>query len=315
MITVITPTNNSESFICDLLNSLNEQTFKQFELYVIDDHSEDNTTDVISSYNCQFPVKIFESLSEGPGSARNLGLMKSKKKYVTFIDSDDTVHKKYLEYLVALATETNADIVESLYRSTDFNEKTLNIPKLTSYLSNESRVIQLLGGSFSRIACGKLYKRSLLTTSSINFSEDIRNGEDHIFSLRAYNTARSFQTVYRYLYNWRRREDSLTKKNINEKTITDFLYVNSTKFQFISELENHDLYFEAWAIRFFQEVKVLAKEIEDKVGKGSDAKNLLKYLHSEIVACDYYPLIENFIINHSPETIKSFEKLNTHKGF
>ena len=90
-ISIITPTYNAEKFISDTIESVKNQTFKEYEHIFIDDCSKDNTVNIIESYaNSDDRIKLIK-LTENSGAAvaRNTGLSKASAKYIAFLDSDD----------------------------------------------------------------------------------------------------------------------------------------------------------------------------------------------------------------------------------
>jgi glycosyltransferase involved in cell wall biosynthesis len=86
LFSVIIPTFNRQSYIGKTLESALDQSFKDYEIIVVDDGSEDRTLDIVKKY----PVKkIFQQSNSGPGAARNLGTKHAEGKYLAFLDSDD----------------------------------------------------------------------------------------------------------------------------------------------------------------------------------------------------------------------------------
>lgn len=99
-ISVIIPTYNEEKSIKDCLDSLNEQTFKEYEILVIDDGSTDKTVEIINSFlDAQHSLKLLQQKHLGPGIARNLGAENAKGEILVFVDSDMTFEKDFLEKL------------------------------------------------------------------------------------------------------------------------------------------------------------------------------------------------------------------------
>lgn len=100
MVSIIVPTYNYEKYICDAVDSILNQTFKDFEIIVVDDGSTDDTYKVLEKYDDRI-VYLYQENS-GPASARNLGIKKSKGKYICFLDADDMFLPNKLEKQVAL---------------------------------------------------------------------------------------------------------------------------------------------------------------------------------------------------------------------
>lgn len=94
-VSVIIPTYNSAQYLIAAVESVLAQTFKDFEILVIDDGSTDNTSEVVK----QFPasVRYIKQKNQGVSVARNNGIKESRGKYVSFLDADDTWFPTKLE--------------------------------------------------------------------------------------------------------------------------------------------------------------------------------------------------------------------------
>jgi glycosyltransferase involved in cell wall biosynthesis len=94
-ISVIIPTYNRESFIARAIESVLTQTYKDYEIIVVDDGSTDKTKDKVSQYGDR--VRYMYQQNLGPSAGRNLGIRNAKGKYVAFCDSDDRFLPEKLE--------------------------------------------------------------------------------------------------------------------------------------------------------------------------------------------------------------------------
>lgn len=86
-VSIIIPVYNSEHFIKDTLDSVFKQTYKDFEVIVVDDGSTDSTYSLLKRYGNR--IVLLRKQNGGPASARNLGIKHSTGKYICFLDSDD----------------------------------------------------------------------------------------------------------------------------------------------------------------------------------------------------------------------------------
>src|SRR6478752_1652088 len=91
LVSIITPSHNSEKFIAQTIQSVVEQTHKNWELIIVDDCSSDDTKSFISSIAAVEPrIKFFPLHKNiGPAKARNIGIEHASGKYMTFLDADD----------------------------------------------------------------------------------------------------------------------------------------------------------------------------------------------------------------------------------
>lgn len=94
-VSVIIPTYNCSQYICEAIDSVLMQTYKDLEIIVIDDGSTDDTLSILKTYENK--ISIISQVNNGPSSARNLGISKARGDYIAFLDSDDTWLKNKLE--------------------------------------------------------------------------------------------------------------------------------------------------------------------------------------------------------------------------
>ena len=96
LVSVIIPTYNNFSFIRRAINSVFNQTWKDFEIIVVDDGSTDRTRNIIQEFENN--IVYLKQENKGPASARNRGLKIAKGKYVVFLDADDEFLPDKLSY-------------------------------------------------------------------------------------------------------------------------------------------------------------------------------------------------------------------------
>lgn len=91
------PAYNAEKYIVDSIESVLSQTYKNWELLIVDDNSTDNTENIVKFYLGDPRIRLFKNTKNlGPAKSRNLGLDNAKGDYITFLDSDDFIHKDKL---------------------------------------------------------------------------------------------------------------------------------------------------------------------------------------------------------------------------
>lgn len=90
-VTVVMPAYNSSEYLRESIESVLAQTFKDFELLVIDDGSIDNTPQIVRSYmKRDSRVKLISQTNQGVSATRNRGISLASSEYIAFIDADDT---------------------------------------------------------------------------------------------------------------------------------------------------------------------------------------------------------------------------------
>ncbi len=103
---IIVPVYNVEKYIKKCLDSIFDQTFKDFEVIVVNDGTKDNSMDIVKKYD----VKIVEQTNQGLSEARNNGVKKATGQYLIFIDSDDYIERELLERING-SLDNNPDLV------------------------------------------------------------------------------------------------------------------------------------------------------------------------------------------------------------
>ena len=112
LVSVIIPVYNAEKYISSTLESLRRQTFREFEVLIIDDGSTDNSTSICNQYVLEDNrFKLIRKINGGVSSARNIGLNQARGKYIYFMDSDDWVENTLLEVCLKPLEELNVDMV------------------------------------------------------------------------------------------------------------------------------------------------------------------------------------------------------------
>ena len=123
LVSIIIPTYNRAEDLKRALQSVFDQTFTDWEVVVVDNHSIDNTDSLIESFNDP-KIRLFKIYNEGViAASRNLGLKHALGEYVAFLDSDDWWHPQKLEVSLKYL-ELGADVVyHSLFRVKKTNQK------------------------------------------------------------------------------------------------------------------------------------------------------------------------------------------------
>jgi glycosyltransferase involved in cell wall biosynthesis len=118
MISIITPCFNSELFIDRAINSVLAQTYKDWELILVNNNSTDKTLDILNSYQDRYPerIRVFNETKKGAPAARNKGLKEAKGVWIQFLDADDEILPNKLTGQIELADKLHAGIVASPYR-------------------------------------------------------------------------------------------------------------------------------------------------------------------------------------------------------
>ncbi len=107
MISVVIPVYNAEKTIRETIDSVMSQTFKDYEIILVDDNSRDKSLKMISDYIEDHPcIRVFANVQNyGPGKCRNIGIAAAKGEYIAFLDADDKWKEDKLEKQLELAKD------------------------------------------------------------------------------------------------------------------------------------------------------------------------------------------------------------------
>lgn len=164
-ISIIVPVYNVEKYLNKCVDSILNQTFKEFELILVDDGSPDNSGAICDQYaKKDSRVKVIHKENGGLSSARNAGIEVAQGKYLGFIDSDDYIAEDMYELLYNNIIKEDADLsicgIYDVYEEKEVVEKE-RIKKTVSAL--EAMILIFEGNNISVHAVNKLYKRELFS--------------------------------------------------------------------------------------------------------------------------------------------------------
>lgn len=126
LVSIIMPSYNTENFIVDTINSVLNQTYKNWELIIVDDCSTDNTMDIFKQFNDD-RIKICQNeKNSGAAISRNKALMKAKGKWIAFLDSDDLWFPDKLEKQIKFMEDNDYHFSYTNYEEIDEESKSLN---------------------------------------------------------------------------------------------------------------------------------------------------------------------------------------------
>ena len=217
IVSIIVPIYNSEKFISNSLNSLTEQSYRNIEIILIDDGSNDNSLAICNGYAKRDKrIKVFSQQNKGAAAARNLGLSKANGKYIMFCDSDDMVSKFWVEHLLS-KIQKNAKCMPICLYCNDINvlgNYVINscTKNKTSFLKNEYWYLNQVG--LSGYLWNTIFCKEYIDKNNIRFREQKNKAdynEDLLFIFNYLEEIQKFEVISFYDYAYLTREDSFSR--------------------------------------------------------------------------------------------------------
>ena len=276
---IVTPMYNSFSLMKRYFASLCQQTYKNFEVIIVDDCSSDDSYEELCKYAEVSPLTIRVSRTEkngGPGIARNIGMDAARGEWITFIDNDDWVDTHLFEKIEDVIKENEVNSVIYDYYTTNGKE---NKPASSMYYG-EGGVIPLSKCMIyaRNHTFGKFYKLSNCREKNIRYPE-VRRCEDVAFVIRAIDACGSAYYLNEPLYYYYQRPTSLSNntkldeadmvkafailedklgskypEELKEKSVTDILYgallmmckAGKSKKEIVAYIDSYEKKYPSW---------------------------------------------------------------------
>lgn len=198
LISVIVPVYNGQDYLADCIDSIENQTYGNLEIIIINDGSTDRTSDVCDSLQTAYDnVRILTMDDKGVSAARNAGIEAAKGEFVTFVDADDRLRSEMLSILYDCMVRTESDVAGCRFFSwssrdewdraagqdaseTDILKQSAAAKQMKSYDAGTYLREELLRGN-SR-CWSKLYRRE--AADKVHFPENLTIGEDMLFLVK-----------------------------------------------------------------------------------------------------------------------------------
>lgn len=176
-ISIITPVYQVEGYLRKCVDSILNQTLKDFELFIVDDGSPDNCGKIADSYEKLDPrVHVIHKENGGAPSARNAGIKLAKGEYLYFPDSDDWLEPDYLQNLYNYAVSSNAQLVISGFVMEYYennNNQSYEVSVMQTVLSDKEQIRKNIHNYFNNmmmaVPWNKLYKTEYIKEKNIWF--------------------------------------------------------------------------------------------------------------------------------------------------
>jgi glycosyltransferase involved in cell wall biosynthesis len=226
VISVIVPVYNAEKYLRQCIDSIVNQTYRNLEIILVDDGSQDNSGKICDAYaETDKRIRVIHKQNGGQATARNEALKTATGEYIGFVDADDWIELDMYESLLSGLRSSNADLISCGRYCVD--EKSGEKAKLfcheEAYTISAEEAIKkfLLWDNLDSASCDKLFKGEIINGLSYPVGYIC---EDIPFVYSAIKKSKSVYMLGRPLYNYRQTAGSTSRSPYTERTKGLVLY-------------------------------------------------------------------------------------------
>lgn len=218
LISIIVPVYNVEVYLCQCIESIIEQTYKNIEIILVDDGSKDTSGQICDDYAQKDKrIKVIHKKNGGLSDSRNAGIAVATGKYIAFVDSDDWIEKSMYEKMLKKCKEFNADICVCGYFR-EYKDKTVSELNFAEnvYKTKDALKELIKGTVLKDHAWTKLYKKSLWDHVEYPVGkvyEDIRT------TYKIVQKSNSVCLLPENMYHYRQRKGSIARSGFSDQKL------------------------------------------------------------------------------------------------
>ena len=257
MVSIIIPTYNTCVYLEEMIESILKQTYKNWELIIVDDVSEDNTVEMVRGYaknDSRIKILVRERKPKGASTCRNLGIDIANGEYIVFFDSDDLIAYYCLEQRVAFM-EKEKDIDFAVFPMISFDVKPFDGYRyLFGIYKHSDDLENFLDLNLPFVVCDNIYRKDILKSRKIKWDEELPGLQDSDFNMLSLINGLKYRLAFGKIdYFWRQH----TSKNnissvIKTKKSYAFYYLFNKLTKILKEREiisNYTLNLRVMALR------------------------------------------------------------------
>lgn len=278
-ISVIVAVYKAEAYLHRCVDSLLAQTFRDFEILLIDDGSPDNSGKICDDYAKQDArIRVFHKENGGVGSARQCGIDHARGEYITHVDPDDWVEPTLLEDLYKKVKEVDADMIWGDFYL-EYKDETKYEKQQPSSLNVKNVLSDIFINKLRISLCGRLIRTSYYKNNYIFFPLDIKYGEDNCVLIKLLCKVKrlSYLPHAYYHYDLHSNPNSLSRNRKDIASAYDmiFNYYKDDLYAFSHKL--YRMHFSRLAYLIFIDDLLLTSDYKKKY-----YKSLLVFLRSSV---------------------------------
>jgi glycosyltransferase involved in cell wall biosynthesis len=222
---VVIPAYNAQEYLAKCLESVLNQTFRDFEVILINDGSSDRTEEICLAYASRDSrIRYYSQVNQGVSVTRNKGLGYALGDYLVFVDSDDWVESDYIDRLAS--SIGNSDLVICGVRlipggECRFAQRQVSASSFfTDFLRYRT---DRYANYYLHTLWNKIFRTEVIRKGQLRFRSDISICEDYIFILQYLSLCESISFINHVLYNYRYVSSSLTSA-VRANTYSDVVF-------------------------------------------------------------------------------------------
>lgn len=243
-ISIIIPIYNVEKYLNRCLSSIEKQTFKDFEVIMVDAGSTDKSAEIAKDFAKRDErFRLFMQENLGASRTRNFAMKQAVGEYISFIDSDDYVSYNFLAVLYSAIKRTNADIAMcgfNIHYEQNAKNKPMKSLKAGEYSRDEALGYLLKDREIRFFIWNKLWRADLIKENNIEFRDMYY--EDILFCTKAFSKINKLVAVDKRAYYYSRRTKTFLESSMSDRRINDYIYTVEFLRKFLEENSLYEKY-------------------------------------------------------------------------
>lgn len=287
-ISIIIPLYNKEQYIGRCIESIQNQSYQDFEIILVDDCSSDNSIKIIEK-KAEFDNRIKYIPHEknlGTMKARETGYKNAMGEYIVFVDSDDFLPDNALETLYTEISQSDIDIIKAGFQYVGENtvlKNKIECPLVTGEFSPIEIFHYLLKGKIKHNVCSCIFNANLFKYEYHCF-DNLTYGEDLILFYELVGNSKKIKTIEAVTYNYYFEGLSATRSPVSAHRFNQLILVHSFRYRFLKErkilikenIRNLANNFVNWnRYKVFQQMDY---KLDEDIAKKLKFPTILKYL-------------------------------------
>ncbi len=209
LVSIIMPSWNTENYIAKSIQSVIDQTYKNWELIIVDDCSSDHTDEIVASFQDERIIYLKNEQNRGAALTRNKALREAQGEWIAFLDSDDLWEPQKLEYQIRFMKKNNLIFSYHEYEKIDEKSRPLNI-----FVSGPEIVTKRKMYNYGYPGCLTfMYNANAMGTIQI---KDVKKNNDYAILLKLCKKA-DCVLLKKNLAKYRVREKSISHDKLTKK--------------------------------------------------------------------------------------------------